>query len=377
MLNTLPVKPSSRIPKALVFINGQMMAWTRLTVNIKTFYEAATFDIDLPLNGQATGFGLNYFSAMPAMFIEVFAGFPSNPNSFSKSDLVNIFTGQVDDIKISLDSTNINLIGRDLTAKFIDNKTTEKFQNLTASQIAILLAERRGLTPVVTPTTIKAGYFYGADFTKQTNLQSEWDLLTFLAQESNFAVYVKGQSLYFKPQPQETDNPYLLQYTTPQLGDGYSSINAIRIDLYRNLTLARDIIVKARGKNSQYPQGFTITRKATPNQKTVIPQLAQPVGDAQVFTYEWDGLTYEQVLQKTQLTLQQLSQHERRIRVSMPADNLITRDIVIKLQGTNSDFDQVYFPSEIEHTLSAVAGSTGYRMTIAAKNHSPNSQVLI
>jgi hypothetical protein len=173
MLNTLPVQPGVRSPRGLVFINGQLMAWTKIKVDEKTFYEADTFDIDLPLNAQANGFGLEYFSSMPAMLIEVYAGFPPNLDNYSKADLTNILTGQVDDVTITLDGTNINLIGRDLTAKFIDNKTTEKFQNMTASQIATLFAQRRGLTPIVTPTSTKAGYFYGIDHARMTNLQSE------------------------------------------------------------------------------------------------------------------------------------------------------------------------------------------------------------
>jgi phage protein D len=376
MLNTLPVQPGVRSPRGLVFINGQLMAWTKIKVDEKTFYEADTFDIDLPLNAQANGFGLEYFSSMPAMLIEVYAGFPPNLDNYSKADLTNILTGQVDDVTITLDGTNINLIGRDLTAKFIDNKTTEKFQNMTASQIATLFAQRRGLTPIVTPTSTKAGYFYGIDHARMTNLQSEWDLLTFLAQESNFVVYVQGQSLYFKPQPEETDNPYVVQYTKPSSEHNSPSANAVKIELSRNLTLARDIIVKVRSKNSQYPQGFTRTAKATPNKKTALPSKAQPIGDAQVRVFEYDGLTIEQAEQKAQQLLRQLSQHERKIRVTMPADNLVNKDVVVKLQGTDSDFDQVYFPAEINHELSA-GDSIGYRMTIAAKNHSPNSEVLI
>lgn len=373
MLNTLPVQPTLRQPRGLVFINGQQMAFTRVRVDEKTFYEADTFQIDLPLNGQEPGYGDAYFSDSPAMLVQVYAGIPLNPDNYTKTDLVNILTGQVDDINISDDGTNINIIGRDLTAKFIDNKTTEKFQNLTASDIAILLANRRGLTPVVTPTTTKVSYFYGIDFSRMTSLQSEWDLLTFLAQESNFAVYVKDQSLIFKPQPTESDNPYVLQYTPPQFTDAYPSENVTKINRLRNLTLARDVIVILRSRNNQSPEGFTVTAKSTPNKKTVIASLAQPIGDAQVYTYIYDGLTQEQAEQKAQQLLQQITQHERRIRIQMPADNLINKDCVIKLQGTNTSFDQVYFPSEIGHYLDIKT----YRMNILAKNHSPNTQTIV
>jgi phage protein D len=374
MLNTLPVQPENRQPKGLVFINGQRMAWTDFRVTTTTFYQADTFEVNLPLNWQEPGFGLEYFSNMPAMLIEIYAGFPKNPDNFSKSDLYNLITAQVDDVDVTEDETNINLIGRDLTAKFIDSRTTEKFENLPASQIATLLAQRAGLTPVVTPTTAKAGYFYGVDHARMTNEQSEWDLLTYLAQESNFVVYVQGQSLYFKPAPTPSDNPYVIQKTPIVTGANHPNVNAVKVKYSRNLTLARDVIVKVRSWNQQYPKGFIATAKATPNKRTLIPSKAQPIGDAQTFVRVYPGLTIEQAKQKAQQILAQMSQHERRIVVEMPADNLIDKNSVIKLQGSNSDWDQIYFPSEIVRTMSI---TEGYRMEIAAKNHSPNSETIV
>jgi phage protein D len=373
MLNTLPVKAANRIPKGLVFINGELMAWTDFRVTTTTFYQADTFDINLPLNGQKPGFGKDYFSSTPAMLIEIYAGFPSNPKNFSKSDLYNLITAQVDDVEVSEDQTSVNLIGRDLTAKFIDSKTTEKFENMPASQIATLLAQRAGLTPVVTPTTVKAGYFYGIDHARMTNEQSEWDLLTYLAQESNFVVYVQGQSLFFKAAPTPSDNPYVIQETVPG-NTGYPNINAVKVKYGRNLTLARDVIVKVRSWNAQYPRGFIRTAKATPNKRTVIPSKAQPIGDAQTYVRVIPNLTPEQALQRAQQILAQISQHERRIHVEMPGDNLLNKDSIIKLQGSNSDWDQIYFPSEIVRTMSL---SEGYRMEVAAKNHSPNSETIV
>lgn len=375
MLNTLPAKPSVRIPKGLVFINGQLMKFTDFRVTTTTFYQADTFEVNLPLNGQADGFGLDYFSRMPAMLIEIYAGFPSNPDNFSKADLYNLIVAQVDDVQISANKSNINLVGRDLTAKFIDSKTSEKFQNMSASQIATLLAQRAGLTPVVTPTDEKAGYFYGIDHARMTNQRSQWDLLTYLAQEENFVVYVQGQSLYFKPQPAPSDNPYVLNWTPPGQGNGYSAFTGINLVMSRNLTLARDVIVKVRSWNEQTPRGFIRTSKATPNSTTAIPSKAQPIGDAQVFVYVFPGLTPDQAQQKAEQLQRQITQHERRIRVDMPADNIINKDSVIKLQGTNSDFDQVYFPAEIVRTFDISNGA--YRMSIAAKNHSPNTETIV
>lgn len=376
MLNTLPSKPAVRQPRALVYINGKLIPFTRARINEKSFYEADTFEVDLPLNALPPDYELQYFSRTGAMLVEIYKGYPQNPASYTRSELTKFFTGQVDDVEPDLDQTNLNLIGRDLTAKFIDNKTTNKFQNLTASQIVTQIAKKRGLTPIVTPTKTKVSYFYGQDFAKMTSEHSEWDLLTYLAQESNYVIYVKDTSLIFKPAPSDTDknDPYVFQYNYPTGTSNVASLNAPKLKLGRALTIARDVIVRIRSYNINRPTGFTVQVKTTPNKKTVLSSLAQPIGDAQVYTRIIGGLSREQAIQKAFQIAREITQHERRIEISnLQGDELITKETVLKLQGTRSDWDQIYYPAEIEHTIEY----TSYSLRIAAKNHSPNTQVLI
>lgn len=372
MLNTLPPKAQGRQPRGLVYINGQSLLWENIEVDTTTYYQADSFSVTLPLNGQPKGYDFSYFASAPAMLIEIYAGLPNNSEQFTKSDLDNLITGQVDDIAIDPVTATLTLTGRDLTAKFIDNKTTEKFQNNTSSQIAAILAQRRGLTPVVKATSTLAGRYYEIDHSRLTSQHSEWDLLTYLAQEENYAVFVKGMSLYFQPVPSPSDNPYVIQWTSSDT-DG-TSINVVDLKCTRNLTLARDVIVTVRSWNAKQKQGFTKTVKATPNKDTAVASQAQPVGDSQVYTYSIPGLTPEQALQKAQQLLQQITQHERNIAFTVPADSLLDKSKIIQLKGTNTDFDQIYYPSSIRRTMSL---DSGYVMHVEAKNHSPNTQVIV
>jgi hypothetical protein len=89
--------------------------------------------------------------------------------------------------------------GRDLTAAFIDAKTTIQYQNLTSSQIASQLAISHGMSFSGPTTTTVAGTFYAYDRVSMTDQRSEWDLLTWLAQQEGFQCYVKGTTLYFEP----------------------------------------------------------------------------------------------------------------------------------------------------------------------------------
>lgn len=376
-LNGVTPISQARKPQGLVSVNGIYAQWLSFEVDNNNYYLADTFRVELPISGQPAVLSLTYFSSQPAIMVEVLAGFPlitaSSNNAFSREGLDSLILGQVDDVTINLAQRIITLSGRDLTSKLIDAKTTEKFQNLSSSQIATTLAVRRGLTPVVTATTVKAGTYYEIDHARLTDSRTEWDLLTYLAHEENFVVFVKGKSLYFQPKPQPTDAPYVIQYSNPETGGGSFSANVISIEVGRNLTLAKDVIVYVHSWNPKQKKGFTKKAQATHNKNTVLAGAAQPIGDAQTYNYVFPNLTPEQALQKAQNLLKQISEHEMRLTATLPADNLLTCQNILQLKGTHSNFDQIYYPNSVIRRMSM---SVGYSMDVEAKNHSPDSEVL-
>lgn len=374
MINAVPLKSDGRQPRGIVQINGVPLPWISFEVDNNNFYLADTFHVEMSLSELPHPYGFQFWASEPAILIDIYAGFPPNSEQYVPSQLKKLITGQVDNIDIDPVTQKVTLTGRDLTAKFIDNKTTEKFQNLTSSQVAILLAQRRGLTPIVTTTTTRIGNYYDNNYSNINNQRSEWDLLTFLAQQEDFACFVSGMELHFQPKPTPNDKPYVLQYSAPNNANGYPTLNAMSITLSRNLTLARDVIVTVRSWNKENKRAFTRTAKAVHNKNTVISGKAQPIGDSQVYTRRIAGLTPEQALQKAQEILQQITQHEKVIHVTMPADNVLSVENIILLKGTASDFDQVYFPDSIVRSMSF---DGGYEMRIEAKNHAPDSEVLV
>jgi hypothetical protein len=374
MLNELPAKSEIKYPRGLLTLNDQSVKWIDFTVSETTYYSGDSFRVTLPTRGQPAGIDINYFSSEPAFILQVFSGFPFDPFFYSRSELDNLILGQVDDLEIDPINGTIILSGRDLTAKFIDNKTYEKFANMRASDIAILLARRRGLNPVVTPTSTIVGQYYQIDSAKINSLQTEWDLLTFLAQEENFAVYVQGMDLHFEPVPTETGNPYVFQFTPESLLYATPTFNGTSLKVGRNMTLSKDIIVKVRSWNMKYKKGFTATARARNKKGRNVVKAAEPAGDPQEYVYNFPGLSKQQAQQKALSILQKLSQHERRVEIEAPGDNLIRKKNIIRVTGTQTDFDQVYFPASITRSMSA---QDKYTMSISAKNHSPNSQVLV
>lgn len=374
MLNQVPVIPVGRQPRGLVTINGDEVIFLEFEVDNNNFYLADTFQVVIPLTGNRPGIDLSYFYSQPAILIEIFAGFPQNPSHYNKNELMSLIVAQVDSVNVHLDSRTVTLAGRDLTAKFIDAKTMNKYPNLTSSQIVTQLAKARGLAPVITETKTKVGIYYQDELVRLTSQSSEWDLINFLAQEEGFAAYVKGMELHFEPYPDTNSDPYVIQYKHPDPLNNISQSNVISLEIERNLTLAKDIIVKVRTFNPKTKKPVTKVAKATHNKNSVLAGKAQPIGEAQTYVYVRNGFTPEQALQFAQQELKRLSSHEMKLTALLQADNILSCRNMIQVKGTNSPLDQKYFPNSIVRHMSY---DGGYEMTVHAKNHSPESEVLV
>ncbi|MGR5437906.1 hypothetical protein, partial [Vibrio owensii] len=86
-------------------------------------------------------------------------------------------------VEIDHREATLTLPGRDLTAAFIDTKTTLQFQNLTSSQAAAQLAASHGLNVSGPATTTRIGTLYKYDHVDMHDQRSEWDILTWLASQ--------------------------------------------------------------------------------------------------------------------------------------------------------------------------------------------------
>jgi hypothetical protein len=374
MRNALPVAAAARQPRGLVRVNGEVMpGWVIWEVDNNAFYQADTFRCTFALSRLPSARGPGWWAGLQQIDVEILAGFPKDPQSFTAAELDSLIYGRVDDLTFDPVSGQIEISGRDLTSEFIDTKTTEKFQNLTSSQVVEQLAQRHGMTAVVTKTETKTGRYYEIDHARMNDQRSEWDLLTWLAHEEQFMVFVKGKELHFVPKPNPDDDPYVLQWDAPTDERGHPVFSGKTLVFSRNLTLAKDVIVKVRSWNAKHKKGFTKVAQATHNKNTVLIGAAQPIGEAQTYSYTIPGLTPEQALQRAQALLKEITAHEMKLTATLPADNVLAITNIVKVTGTGTAFDQIYYPASIVRHMSVMEG---YSMTLNAKNHSPESVVL-
>lgn len=452
----------------MALANGErLVGVVGFEVDNNSFYAADTFHITLCLSAQPASRNWAYWAQQVDVEMELLLGYPSNPNQYDRPDLTSLIIGSVDEMEIDPIKDEIIMSGRDLTARFADNKTVDRYPTLTASQIATKLALLRGLTPVVTATTVLAGTYYDIDHLSVADDRPEWDLLTYLARVSNFVVYVKGRELHFEPKstdtttrtvidkvaarkrwaqlnteggaamalsklnianaynllanrlesnnaderasllaqakdqhaqalaiqaaaaakyyPEfnaltkliagpdyiETGTAYTITWTPPSATNPSPTLNAVDLVVSRNLTIAKDIVVSVRSYNIDQNKGFTMTAsrpRVRSGTKTAAKSYIAPLKRFFVIANKSAQETQQYANQR----LAEISSHEMNLTVSLPGDPTLNPRTVVRLTGTGTAFDQSYYPASVLHAISI---DSGYRMTIRAKNSSPESTV--
>lgn len=372
---SIPSAQQARRPRAIVMLNDIQVKFYDLTLTTTTFYLADSFRVEMPTNGQDTDLDFNYWASADNFTFKIYIGFPPNPDSYTTSDLDLLLVGDADNMELDPGSSRIMFSGRDYTSKFIDNKTTEKFANQTASQIVTMFAQQQGLTPQVTATSTPVGTYYSQQQVLLSSQISQWDLMTFLAQQENFVLFVQNENLIFEPRPTTTNvqNPYVIQYQVPSTAGASPTINVMSLGLNRSMTIAQDASVTVRVPfGTKTGQAFSVTATSTHRQRTNLSNLPKPSKKVQKYVYSKPGLTQQQALEFAQQRLAEITSHEVRLVASAPGDNTLMKDSLIQLKGTGTSFDQYYYADQVIRHFSF---ELGYNMDISAKNHSVDTEV--
>ncbi len=375
MINKPEILTGARRPRSVVRITSwqslgvkataAVTGWVEWEVNTNAFYQADTFHITFAQSGLPDTYNPVWWASQRQMWIEILAGLPDDPDNLDAGQMTTWMYGMADEVHYDPVKRTIEVSGRDLTALMIDTKTTLKWQNLVASDIVIQIAKGHGLLtqtpdgkPTVTPTAIPAGKYCNDDNASMTDQRSEWDLLTWLAQQEGFVVYVRGQNIFFQPKPDPASNAYVIEW---QQSGQDAKANVAGISFSRNLTLTRDVTVQVQSWTYDYPtKPYVKTATAKHNEGSP--------GSPQTYNYVIPNLTPDQAAQRAQSCLDELTAHEVKMSASLPADNLLDVTSIIQVTGTGSDFDQLYYPEEIVRRMSL---DEGYVMEVSAKSSSP------
>ncbi|MDE3023356.1 MAG: hypothetical protein KGI54_16155 [Pseudomonadota bacterium] len=278
-----------------------------------------------------------------------------------------MIVGNADEIEIAPDHNYVTLTGRDLTALLIDKKTATTYQNQTSSEVATLLANAVGLTPVVTKTTTPIGQFYANDHTRMSmgdlaHSITDWDLLVYLAQQEDFDVFVAGTSLYFQPKAVAQGAPFQVWWSRV---NGVATSNVQNLQMKRSATIAHDVSVTVQSWNSY--QGKLVQAKASSKANG-----SSSPGPAQNYVFYRPNMTPSQAADYANQRLADISRHERVISFDIPGEMTLTPRSVLQLSKTGTPFDQLYYPDTITRSIHF---KRGYCESVTARNHTVSQQV--
>jgi phage protein D len=359
-----------RKPRARLKANGVIIpAWEDISVvNNPGHFVSDTFTATLPLYGLPSDMGLAWWSTQTDVEFEIAIGLADDSGNLGS--LSTVIIGIVDQVDVDPMKGRISITGRDYTGALIESSTTDIYLNQTASEAAKQIAAAHGLQAEITDTTSPIGRAYGDPnaTARLTRRENEWDFLTGLAEQEGFRVFMKGKTLYFGPPPTpDTSNPFAIKAQVDTQSGSVVS-NATSLSLQRSLTLARDVDVYVMSADRN--TGGSVEGHA----HAVNPLRGSRNGakvTAQNYQFIVPNLAQDQAQQLAEAKLRQITQQERVITATLPGDPTLTGDTVIKLTGTGTDFDQLYYLDRLQHALSF---RRGYAMTIRAKNHSTYSQ---
>ena len=366
-----------RAPGLQLVISGKPIPALTAEVSSNGFYHADSFKAELYTGNaavMAAGFGAAFWAdagtgSTPA---PVMIAVQVDPGTSARPGWTTLISGRVDDLDYDPMTGVVNITGRDRTADLIEARTFQSYKNQTSSEVATKLAQEHGLTPNIAVTTTLIERYYSADHDKLTlsdfhHAVNEWDLLTFLAQQEGFDVWVSDTTLNFQPPPPITQNP--LVFDISPLGASYAVANGIDIKLSRSLGLARDIEVTVKSWSSQQAKAFTVTAKSSNTKASSAAATAKAGSSAtQNYNFTRPNLTKQQALDFAQKKAHEISLHERKVTVSgQPLDVTTTPRQGLQITGTGTGYDMTYYVTEVTRSMSAEA----FTQTVTAKNQSP------
>lgn len=336
-------------PRAIVEVAGVNVRWhdlIDLSIENTLYLAADSFEATFR-NDQYLS---DWFRKLQE--VRIYLGYVKNPGAWSRAELDHVFTGRIDGVKPKFGSSmNVHLIGRDYSAPMIDTEYSVAYAERTSSQIVVMIAEKYGLTPLVTTTTAIADRDMFAN-------KKEWEVLQALADLEGFVCYVtKDKELYFGPR-QEDDEKVVaeLNYRLPGLA------NTAEIEFDDSLVgVVNKVTVRHwQGQNKKLIEASAVNEELL---KAMGGQVKERI------FYESKAKTYDLARSYAEKRLKQYSRAVVTATGIYPGNQKMLAEKKVKVSGCGR-FDEAYYIEKATHRLSK---SEGYRTTFDITSIRPES----
>lgn len=347
--------------------NKEIQGVISASVSSNNYYRCDHFSLEFAASAGPPG----WWDVEPPLIVDV------QFSADGGQSFTSLIIGEVDSIAFNIAFGVVTMDGRDLSAQMIEAKTQEAFVNQTSSQIAQTIAARHNLKANVVATSTLVDRYYTQDHTRGTLDQfskttTEWDLLTYLAQQEGYNLFMTGTTLNFVPDTADTSSPVNITWQMPS---PVPQLNAKTLSMQRSLTLAKDVQVQVRSWNSRQQRSFTKTAKALGGKAASASGSSSGKPTAtQNYVFIRPNLTEDQAQKLATQYAADITKHERVVSVEMPGELSLTPRSMIAIKGTSTSFDQTYFIDTIERHLSF---DGGFQQSLRLKNTSPRTQTQV
>lgn len=302
-------------------------------------YCAGTFSI--AISATADGLNLGSWLALPEARVRLQVSFGEN------DPFTDLIEGYCDTIRADPIMGQVVLEGRDLTSRLLDSKSSTDYQNQTASEIVVAIANNHGLTPSVPDIAGYAGRYYVRDTTvvslsQFARMSSDWDVLTALALAAGYDCFVSGSVLCFQPAA-NVENPLILDYA-----------ELATLQLTRIVGIAGGAAVTVRSWNSATQTAISETSTAA------LPDGSAP----RKYLLVRPNLQSQDAQQLADRAAIAINTEAMVIQFSMPGDASLTVRDVIALRGTDTGFDRTYRVASI---VRRYRRGSGFKQEVRAK----------
>jgi phage protein D len=350
------LESESRSPVAQLLLSGTPLTGLyEVDVESNGYHDADTFSASFLLSDLPRSYGIAYWAKTSGAQIEVKLG---------TNSLRSIFVGQVDDVRIDPVDNTISIGGRDLSSRLIETTTEDKHPNLQSHKLVERYAAEHGLKVVAPASSFLVGAHYGDDSSMLLSGRSEWDVLSFLAQQEGRSLFVDRDTLYFIPADKSASNTFVLRFDG-SLGAPITNVESVSFG--RALTVATDVTVKVRSWHAEDKKAYSKTATA------VKKDGRKKSGKSHTYSVVAPNLTPEQAQERAKAVLADITHSEVSLEFAGPAYDDVTVRTQIRVEGTGTGFDQLYWPDTITRRWS---WDDGYKWSVTAKNHMAQDTVL-
>lgn len=365
MINSNPNNGQARTPRSILLNGAQPIDWTSWSIEHSGIYEAGTITITVP----APYADWPKWMQQTEVIIDVYAGFPRDPQHYTNADLTLLMSARIDNLKLDPATATLTLTGRDLTSLFTDRKTDGNFKNLTASQVITSLADQfPEVQKQIAATTTKVGVYYDEDKVQLQKQTTMWTLMTYLAQHEGKQCFVLGRTLYFGDFKNATlgkaisNQPYAIFFQPPTQDRPYPIANVEKLSFSHDMRLAGEVKVRVRSYHGAQNKVSTVT-KSSPKTNQIVEQSAKPTQAPTVYDFTFPDLTDKACEEKAQQILNEISTHELKMDATAPGDTVLYPWTPVTVSGTNTIFDTTYQISKITRSFD----TRGFTMTMSCR----------